>query len=119
MILCCYLVSDAQIISRPFPNQTEFEIVLVHSPLIYVTYHLYLRRSRGRDCGIIRISLMSKKDYQTYAAPPFRAAFAALFRCLIPRCGDMQGPGFKRVDGDGMICNVMHHGNRWECLLGL
>ena len=48
----------------------------------------------------------------------FRPTFATYFRCLIPPCGNMQGRGVQYVDGHGMLCNVMHHENRWQCLLG-
>lgn len=62
---------------------------------------------------------MLKIDYQVYSARPFRGVFATHFRCLIPRCGDMQGPGCKHIDGHGIICNVMHDENRSEYLLGI
>ena len=63
-------------------------------------------------------ALLTLSCYEERRSDVFRPAFATYFRCLIPLCGNMQGGGVPHVDGHGMLCNVMHHDNRWQTLIG-
>lgn len=75
-VLCRYLVSDAQSLSRPFPNRSEFVSVLVHPSMIYKTHHSYLQRK-------LLAAQRGLRHYQNFSHVQERVS--SVFRSTFPR----------------------------------
>ena len=109
MIPCSHL--------SPAPSRTGSVAVLLYLPLNSYgrTTHTYGRDCSGaqRECGIADLFLLLRKTIR--CIPP---GLRYVLPLLNSAMRNMQGGGVPHVDGHGMLCNVMHHDNRWQRLLG-